>query len=81
MQPLTKDEYASGAWKRTGRWGQKLTHPIELPLIPTTIIDRAAFQLERAPDLLFFCQSPGYSPPSSDRNFRAFRRYLKADSK
>lgn len=78
LQPLTADEHSTGAWRRTGAWGRKLLHPIEAPLIPATIIERAAFQLDRAPDLLFLCQSPGYSPPSADRIFRSLSKYLRA---
>jgi hypothetical protein len=77
MQPLTDDEFATRAWQRTGAWGRKLSMPIELPLIPATVVDRAAFQLERPPDLLLLCLSPGYSPPSADRILKLFKRYLK----
>lgn len=77
MQPLTREEHHTRAWQRTGRWGRKLTHEIEAPLIPARIVERAAFQLERAPDYLFLCLSPGYSPPSMDRGFRSLSRYLR----
>ena len=77
MQPLTFDEFITRAWQRTGAWGGKLSMPIELPLIPTTIVERAAFQLERPPDLLLLCLSPGYSPPSADRILKLLKRYLK----
>jgi hypothetical protein len=77
MQPLTREELDARRWQLTGRWGAKLAHPVEQPLIPTTIVQRAAFQLDRAPDFLFLCLSPGYSPASADRIFRALKKYLR----
>lgn len=76
LQPLTSEELDSGAWRRTGPWGRVLERPIEAPLIPTLIVAREALQLERAPDFLLLCRSPGYSPRSADRIFEALKAYL-----
>jgi hypothetical protein len=76
MQPLSRSEFESGAFRLTGRWGKKLAQPVEPPLIPTTVVERAAFQLDRPPDFLFLCLSPGYSPPSIDKIFERLKKYL-----
>lgn len=73
MQPLTRDELETRAWQRTGAWGRKLQKAIEEPLIPATVVERDLFRLDRRPDFLFLCQSPGYSPPSADKIFRALK--------
>lgn len=76
MQPLLRSEWESGAWKLTGRWGKKLSKPVEAPLIPTTVVERDQFQLDRRPDFLFLCLSPGYSPPAVDKLFAGLKKYL-----
>lgn len=50
---------------------------VELPL---KVHDRRTFQLERRPDYIFFCQSPGYTPPGADKILDLAAPYVQTDN-